>query len=335
MTPTRSRAPSKRKILITGGAGYIGSLANKLLSDNGYETVVLDNLSCGQREMIVRGTFVEGDFGDEILLDELLSSGIDAVLHFAALTSVGDSVKDPITYYETNTAKTLTLIKKILEHKIQRFVFSSTAAVYGIPAQPAPIKENAALSPINPYGSSKMMVEKILSEVCAASNLKYIALRYFNAAGGDPDGEISTRKLVKSNLIPLLMHHTANPATPFIINGIDYPTADGTCVRDYIHVYDLCTAHMLALEKLLDGCDSAVYNLGNGNGFSVKEVIEAFEKVTGIKIRSTIGPRRPGDPPILLADSTLAKRELGWKPEYPEIEAIIKDAWKCYQPCNI
>lgn len=325
---------AKKRILITGGAGYIGSLVNKMLSDKGYETIVLDNLSCGRREMVVRGSFIEGDFGDEALLDRIFATKIDAVMHFAALTSVADSMKEPAVYFTTNTAKTLSLIKKILEHKINRFVFSSTAAVYGIPSH-VPIAENATLSPINPYGASKLMVETMLRDISAASDLKYIALRYFNAAGGDPDGEICTRNIVKSNLIPLLMHHAAHPETPFTINGDDYETPDGTCVRDYIHLHDLSTAHILSLEKILDGCDSAVYNLGNGNGFSVLEVVDAFEKITGIKIRSTIGPRRPGDPPSLVADSTKAKRQLGWKPEYPEIEAIIRDAWKCYQPCNI
>lgn len=322
---------NRPRILITGGAGYIGSIVNKMLSDKGYETIVLDDLSTGKREMAVRGTFFHGDVADEQLLQEIFSKKIDAVMHFAALTSVGESVKNPIAYYQANTAKTLTLLKKMAEHGVDHFVFSSTAAVYGIPTQ-FPIPESAPLSPINPYGSSKLMIEMMLRDISAATNIKYITFRYFNAAGGDPNGEIRIHNLAKTNLIPLLMDH---PSGAFFVNGNDYPTPDGTCIRDYIHIYDLATAHMLGLEKLLDGCKSTVYNLGTGCGFSVQEVINTFCKITGKKIDAVVGPRRPGDPPILIADAERARCELNWEPKFPQLEMIIHDAWNCYQPLMV
>lgn len=321
----------RKKILITGGAGYIGSLVNKMLFDSGYDTFVLDDLSCGKQEMVVRGTFIKGDFADIRLLDTIFRMGIDAVIHFAGLTSVGDSVKDPLTYYDTNTSKTLVLLQQMAKHGVHHLIFSSTAAVYGIPAV-TPIKETAPLQPINPYGHSKLMAETMMRDRATSSELTCIALRYFNAAGGDPDGEISTSNCQKSNIIPILSHCASNPETPFYINGDDYETPDGTCIRDYIHLYDLSTAHILALQKVLDGCESAVYNLGNGNGFSVREVVDTFCAVTGESIRPIVGPRRKGDPAILVADATLAQKELQWKPRFPQLETIIRDAWKCYSP---
>lgn len=314
----------KPKILITGGAGYIGSYINKLSADSGYETIVLDDLSSGSKDLVIRGELVVGDVGDESCLDRIFSTGIDAVIHMAALISVGESVADPIRYYQTNTCKSLTLIKKMVEHRVKHLVFSSTAAVYGMPKDGL-VTEEAPLSPINPYGKSKMMVEEILRDL---NTLKSISLRYFNVAGGDPSGELATPNLVRSNLIPTLMH----AYNDFTINGDDYDTPDGTCVRDYIHIHDLATAHLLALQKLLDGCDSTVYNLGSETGNSVLEVVSAFERATGITVNKRIGPRRPGDPALLVASAKRAERELGWKPHYPELETIIGDAWKCAQP---
>lgn len=314
-------------ILVTGGAGFIGSNINKLLHLNGYETIVLDNLSQGDRRACKMGTFIEGDIGDEQLLDKIFKEyPIAGVMHFAALINVGDSVVSPAEYYNNNLVKTITLINAMAKHKINHLVYSSSAAVYGMPETQV-IKEDHPCLPINPYGHSKLMIEKILDDYDRAYGLRSISLRYFNATGADPDGEIRNYQKKDLNLIPIVLRSLIKD-TQVSIFGTDYPTTDGTCIRDYIHVYDLGTAHLLALEHLIGGGKSNHYNLGNGTGFSVKEVIDAANSVTGKKVKVVEGPRRPGDPSILVADATKASRELGWKPKYTKLETMIEHAWK-------
>lgn len=314
-------------ILVTGGAGFIGSNVNKLLHLNGYETVILDNLSQGDRRVCKMGTFIEGDIGDEKLLDTIFKDHpIAGVMHFAASINVGESVVKPADYYRNNVVNTLTLINAMVKHKIHHLVYSSSAAVYGMP-EAQYIKEDHPCLPINPYGHSKLMVEKILDDYDRAYGLRSISLRYFNATGGDPDGEIRNYQKKDLNLIPIVLRSLIKN-TSVNIFGTDYPTADGTCVRDYIHVYDLGTAHLLAMEHLIGGCKSNHYNLGNGVGFSVKEVIAAANKVTGKRVNAIEDHRRPGDPSILVADAKKATDELGWKPRYTGIETMIEHAWK-------
>jgi len=322
---------SKKKILVVGGAGYIGSHVNKLLNEAGYETVVFDNLSTGNRKAVTRGLFIQGDMANLDDLERLFSTHkFDAVMHFAACIDVGESVLDPAKYYVNNVVNTLNLLQTMLRHHVKVFIFSSTAAIFGNPEQPE-ITEEHSCHPINPYGESKLMVEKILRDFDHAYGLKYCALRYFNAAGGDPDGEIPNLKKKESNLIPAVLRSLKNPSATITIFGDDYPTRDGTGVRDYIHIYDLGAAHITAMKQLLDGGNSACYNLGNGQGFSVKEVIESAEHVTGLKVNSKIGPRREGDPAILLANSAKATQALRWRPQYPELETMIRHAWTALQ----
>lgn len=317
-------------ILIIGGAGFIGSIVNKLLIEKGFNTIILDNLSQGACEALIGGTFILGDLGCREDLDKIFSHyKVDAVMHFAAFTDVGESVIDPAKYYENNVASTLTLLKAVRDWKIKYFIFSSSAAVYGLP-QSEIITEEHPCAPINPYGTTKLMVEKILSDWDVAYGLKYTALRYFNAAGGDPDAQIKNYKKKENNLIPLVLRSLLN-GSQVTLFGNDWPTKDGTCIRDYIHVWDLATAHLLALERLMNGEPSAIYNLGNGKGYSVKEVIQAAEKITGLSVKVNIGPRRPGDPPFLVASSSKAQKELHWKPEYPDLESMVDHAWKSYQ----
>lgn len=317
----------KKHILVVGGAGYIGSHVNKLLDQAGYSTVILDNLSKGHRDAVVRGVFVEGDMGDSKVLDRIFKSyPIDAVMHFAALIDVGESIAQPDLYYHNNVGSSLALLQQMLRHQVKKFVFSSTAAIYGIPQQPA-VDEEHPCRPINPYGESKLMVEKILRDLDRAYNFKYCSLRYFNAAGGDPEGEIKNRKAHESNLIPIALR-SLGKKTAVHIYGTDYPTADGTCIRDYIHVNDLGSAHLAALEKLFSGAPSSAYNLGNGEGYSVKEVIHAVERVTKQSLQVIESPRRPGDPPVLIANSKKAEAELGWRPRYKGLDAMIAHAWQ-------
>ncbi len=317
----------KKTILIIGGAGYIGSQVNKALQDAGYSTVVLDNLSQGHRQAVTRGTFVEGDMADPQCLDVLfMRYPIDAVMHFAAFIDVGESITNPAKYYANNVAATLVLLDAMLRHSIKTIIFSSSAAVYGIPVQEK-ISETHPCHPINPYGESKWMVEKILLDFDRAYHLKSVSLRYFNAAGGDPEGEIKNFKQKESNLIPLALHSLLQLNGILTIYGNDYPTPDGTCVRDYIHVSDLAAAHIAAMEHLFRGRRSSFYNLGNGNGFSVREVLQAVEKVTGRRLNIIEGARRPGDPPFLVADASKAISELKWKPRFPSLEDMIRHAW--------
>ncbi len=322
-----------KKILIVGGAGFIGSHVNKLLNIKGYETTVLDDLSTGSRKAVVRGEFVLGNFGDKELLETLFAKNrFDAVMHFAALTDVGESVKDPKLYYANNVANTLTLLDAMLQHNIKIIIFSSSAAVYGIPSRDF-AKETDPANPINPYGRTKLMVEKILGDYYPAYGLRSCSLRYFNAAGGDPDGEIKNDKKKENNLIPLVLRSLLSK-TQVTIFGTDYPTPDGTGVRDYIHVMDLAEAHILAMEKLLHMPGSFCYNLGNGRGYSVKEVIKTAENTTELAVEAVEGPRRPGDPATLMADAAEAKKELGWKQKYPDLDCMIKHAWQSLLPGN-
>ena len=314
-------------ILVLGGAGFIGSHVNKLLNRSGYETFVLDNLSSGCREAVLQGKFIEGDISDTDLLERIFSKHqIRAVMHFAAFIDVGESIIDPLKYYTNNVAHTLQLLRMMIRHNVLHFIFSSSAAIFGNP-QSAKIAEDHPQQPINPYGRTKSIVEAILKDFDMAYGLKSSCLRYFNAAGGDPEGEIKNFKKKESNLIPLVLRSLIQGDRTVTIFGTDYPTADGTCIRDYIHVSDLARAHLLAMEQLFSDGRSTFYNLGNGSGYSVKEVIEAAEKVSGIEPKVIFGTRRPGDPHTLLADASKAERELGWRPAYPDLETIVTDAF--------
>ncbi len=314
-------------ILVIGGAGYIGSHMVKHLLRAGCSVVTFDNLSTGYRDAVPGGEFVFGDLADLAALETLFSTHrFDGVMHFASFIQVGESMKEPAKYYENNVTNTLNLFNAMVKHDVRRLIFSSTAAVYGEP-QYVPIDEAHPKAPINPYGKTKWMVEQILEDYDRAYSLKSIALRYFNAAGADPEGELGERHEPETHLIPLVLQAASGRRPHISVFGRDYDTPDGTCIRDYIHVADLCEAHWLALQKLLAGADSAAYNLGNGNGFSVQEVIDAARKVTGREIRVQDSPRREGDPARLVADSAAARRRLNWQPALHELERIIRDAW--------
>lgn len=317
----------KATVLVVGGAGFIGSHVNKLLQRSGYHTVVLDNLSRGHRSAVLKGDFIEGEMSNAALLDHIFThQPISAVMHFAAYTDVGESVAEPLKYYTNNVSHTITLLEAMRRHNVKALVFSSSAAVFGVPQTPK-VTEEHPKNPINPYGHSKLKVENILHDVDRAHGIRSCCLRYFNAAGGDPDGEIKYFKRRESNLIPLVLRSLQENGL-ITINGTDYATPTGTCVRDYIHIADLATAHIVAMERLLNGGSSCSYNLGNGQGFSVRQVIDAVERVTGKTVRVKEGPRRPGDPPVLVADATKAHQDLKWTPRYPSLEEIIAHAWK-------
>lgn len=323
-----------KKILVTGGAGFIGSVVNQMLHDFGYETVVIDNLSRGDKRAVMAGHFIENDLKCKSTLVEILKTHqIDAILHFAAFTDVGESVFDPRIYYQNNVIETLNLLDAMKECHVDKIVFSSSAAVYGIPGA-SHIKESEPKHPINPYGESKLMVEKILKDFKHAYGIKSVSLRYFNAVGGDSKGRIGNYKQKENNLVPIILKAIHNNSLVTIF-GTDYETKDGTCIRDYVHVHDLGTAHILALEKLFTGAPSLCYNLGNGNGYSVREVINACEAVTSKKVLQVEGERRAGDPPILLADASLAKDELGWVPQITDLEEMIEDAWFAYKKAGV
>jgi len=315
------------RILVVGGAGYIGSHMVKALNKAGYEPVVLDNLSTGYADAVRYGDLVRGDLGDAALLDELLGDGsFQGVMHFAAFSLVGESVQDPARYYRNNVAATLTLLEAMVRHRVSAFIFSSTAAVYGEPDY-SPIDEGHPVQPINPYGASKWMVERMLADFEAAFGLRSVSLRYFNAAGADPDGELGERHDPETHLIPIVLQAASGRRDSVAINGLDYPTADGTCVRDFIHVADLCDAHLKALERLLADGSSRVYNLGTGAGFSVRQLIDTAKAITGRDFEVGQGQRRSGDPATLVADKARAAQELGWTPEHG-LEAIVRDAWR-------
>ncbi|OUL25234.1 UDP-glucose 4-epimerase GalE [Nostoc sp. RF31YmG] len=327
-------SPRKPTILVTGGAGYIGSHTVLALKRAGYEVVILDNLVYGHRDLVEKVLQVEliaGDTSDRALLDQLFQTrNIDAVMHFSAYAYVGESVTDPAKYYRNNVLGTLVLLEAMLAASIKKFVFSSTCATYGVP-EVVPIPENHPQNPINPYGATKLMVERILSDFDVAYGLKSVRFRYFNAAGADPNGLLGEDHNPETHLIPLVLLTALGKRESISIFGTDYPTPDGTCIRDYIHVSDLADAHILGLEYLLQGGDSEVFNLGNGLGFSVKEVIAASEEVTGLTIPVQECDRRPGDPPSLIGSSEKARKILGWQPQYPGIKDIVLHAWQWHQ----
>lgn len=324
----------KSTILVTGGAGYIGSHAVLALQKAGYNVVILDNLVYGHQDIvdtILKTKLIVGDTNDRALLDEIFSTHqIDAVMHFAAYAYVGESVSNPGKYYRNNVTGTLTLLDAMVDAGIKKFVFSSTCATYGVP-KAVPIVEAHPQDPINPYGATKLMVERMLADFDHAHDFKAVCFRYFNAAGADPEGCLGEDHNPETHLIPLVLQTALGTRKSISIFGTDYPTPDNTCVRDYIHVSDLADAHVLGMEYLLNGGDSAKFNLGNGNGFSVKEVIEAARAVTGHPIPAVECDRRPGDPPSLVGSAEKARTILGWNPQYPDIESIIKHAWAWHQ----
>ena len=313
---------SKRKILVTGGAGYIGSACAEYLLDKGCEVVVFDSLVTGHASAVEpRAKFVKGDLGDrEALLKLVDGAGFDAIMHFAAFSLVGESMEDPGKYFRNNVANGINLLDAAVRGKIGRFVFSSTAATFGLPEK-MPIAEDAPQIPINPYGESKLCFEKILSWYGKLHGIKYTALRYFNAAGAT--AKFGEHHKTETHLVPLILQVALGKREHIKIYGDDYPTPDGTCVRDYIHILDLAQAHYLALDAPRDGH----YNLGTGNGFSVKEIIEMARAVTGHAIPAVTAQRRPGDPATLISSSALAKKELGWKPAFEDVRKIISSAW--------
>jgi UDP-arabinose 4-epimerase len=318
-------------VLVTGGAGFVGSHACKALARHGVTPVVYDNLSHGHEDSVRWGPLERGDILDGARLNEVITAHRPAaVMHFAAFIAVGESVADPGKYYRNNVAGALNLIEAARDHRIGAFVFSSTAAVYGIPDH-VPIPESASKQPINPYGQSKWMVECMLRDFAAAHGLKSTALRYFNAAGADPDCETGERHDPETHLIPLALDAAAGIGKPLTVFGEDYPTADGTCIRDYIHVADLAEAHVAALRAMLGGADSNAYNLGTGNGFTVRQVIDAVERATGRPVPHGIGPRRAGDPAALVADPSAANRDLGWRPVMSDLNSIVATAWAWHQ----
>ena len=317
-------------ILVTGGAGYIGSHAVKLFLERGHDVWIYDNLCFGHRAAVPADRLIVGDLNEPHRIDQvLLQHRIDAVVHFAAFTYVGESVQHPAKYWQNNVVNTLNLMECLRRHKVARFVFSSTAATFGTPEQ-MPITEQTPQKPINPYGASKLTVERILADYSQAYQWGFAALRYFNAAGARADGSIGEDHTPETHLIPLIIQAAMGKRPHIEIFGTDYPTPDGTCVRDYIHVDDLAEAHLLTLEKLQPG-QAMHYNLGNGRGYSVREVIAAVEAVTGKKVPIKEGPRRAGDPPVLVASSDKIQKELGWKPRYTDINAIVETAWNWHR----
>jgi len=318
-------------ILITGGAGYIGSHTALYLKEQKQNIVILDNLSNGHKEAVLDATFYHGDIRDHDLLDQIFKEyPIDSVIHFAADSLVGESIKEPLKYYENNVVATHLLVKKMIEHDVKKMVFSSTAATYGTPGQ-VPITEVQKTEPTNPYGETKLTIERMLHWADQAYGLKSVILRYFNAAGADPDGRIGEDHKPESHLIPLVLQVALEQRDKIYMFGDDYQTDDGTCVRDYIHVLDLAEAHYLSVKYLRESNESNVFNLGNGQGFSVKEIIEACRKVTRHPIPAEVAPRRSGDPSTLIAASEKAQTTLGWQPKYQEIETIIEHAWSWHQ----
>jgi UDP-glucose 4-epimerase len=319
------------KILVVGGAGYIGSHMVKMLMDSGHEPVTFDDLSSGFREAVLGGEFIQGSIADrDAIACAMVSHRFDAVMHFASFIQVGESVRNPSIYYRNNLSNTLNLLDAMVAAHMKRFIFSSTAAIFGEPVD-VPIDEKHPQKPMNPYGASKQMVERALQDYDRAYGLRSVCLRYFNAAGAHPDAAIGERHEPETHLIPLLLQAASGRREWVQVFGRDYDTPDGTCIRDYVHVLDLCKAHLLALEFLERSGESAAFNLGNGDGFSVLEVIAAAEKVVGRKVKVVDAPRRAGDPARLVADSRAARERLGWSPAYREIEVIVEHAWRWEQ----
>jgi UDP-glucose-4-epimerase GalE len=320
--------PALPSVIVAGGAGYIGSHMVRMLSESGFHPVVVDNLATGHAEAVGEATLRTGDIGDATFMAPLLREfQPQCVMHFAAASLVGESMTAPAKYWRNNLVQTLALLDTMVECGVKQFIFSSTAAVYGNPVE-VPITEQHPQNPINPYGNSKLAVERALQDYGRAYGLRSITLRYFNAAGAHPDGSIGERHEPETHLIPLVLQVASGRRKEIARFGTDFPTPDGSCIRDYIHVQDLCTAHLLALKKLGEGAQTTVYNLGNGNGHSVTEVIEAARRVTGHPIPVRDDPPRAGDPPVLVADARRARAELGWMPQYAEIETIIAHAWQ-------
>ncbi|MUT68452.1 UDP-glucose 4-epimerase GalE [Paenibacillus sp. NEAU-GSW1] len=315
-------------VLVTGGAGYIGSHAVAALAERGEEIVVVDNLQQGHRDAVTGGKLYVGDLRDADFLETVFAENkIDSVIHFAANSLVGESMKIPGKYYHNNVYGTLCLLEKMVEHNVLRIVFSSTAATYGEPEN-VPIDEYDRTLPTNAYGETKLAMEKMMKWFDVAHSLKFVSLRYFNAAGAHIGGKIGEDHSPETHLVPIVLQAALGQRPHISVFGDDYDTADGTCIRDYIHVSDLADAHVLAVDRLREGADSAIYNLGNGQGFSVKEVIEIARSVTGRDIKAVIEPRRAGDPAVLVASSERARNELGWQPKFGKLEDIIGSAWK-------
>ncbi len=315
-------------VLVVGGAGYIGSHMVWLLGKKGADVVTLDNLSSGHRDAVLYGRFVHGDIADRLLLDQLFrEKRFDVVMHFASFIQVGESVQDPGRYYQNNVINTLNLLNAMRAHGVNKFIFSSTAAIFGEP-QYSPVDEAHPKRPVNPYGNSKLMVEKVLDDFERAYGLKYVCLRYFNAAGAHPEGTLGERHDPETHLIPLVLQAASGRRSHVTIFGCDYDTPDGTCIRDYVHVLDLADAHWLALRHLINDGNSKVYNLGNGNGWSVQEIIEISQMVTGKNICVKREMRRIGDPARLVANRMLIQDELHWQPNFESLTTIIEHAWK-------
>lgn len=318
-------------VLVCGGAGYIGSHINKQLHKEGYETVVFDNLVYGHREAVKWGKFEQGDLSNIEDIERVFNKySIEAVFHFAAYAYVGESVVNPEKYYYNNVSNTLNLLKVMREHGCRKIIFSSTCATYGEPER-VPITEDMPQNPINPYGATKLMMERILKDYYRAYGIEFVVLRYFNAAGADPEGEIGESHDPETHIIPLVLDAASGRREDIKVFGTDYETLDGSCVRDYIHVYDLATAHLLALHYLEQGKESDFFNLGNELGTSVLQVIDSVKKVTGREFKVTLTDRRPGDPAVLVGSSRKAQEILGWEPIYKDIDKIVEHAWKWHE----
>jgi UDP-glucose 4-epimerase len=317
----------KGTILVVGGAGYIGSHTNKMLRQKGYKTVVLDNLIRGDRNTVGNTPFIQGNMNCQSTLKYIFNHYvIDTVMHFAALTDISESWKDPSTYFTNNVSYTLNLLQAMTIHNVNNLIYSSSAAVFGQP-QVTKVDEDHPCAPINPYGESKLMVEKLLTDFSQAHGMKFCSIRYFNAAGGDPEGKIKNYQIHSNNLIPSIMHRLKQGEATVKINGTDYPTHDGTCIRDFVHIEDIGSAHLLSMERLKKTGESTFYNLGNGQGYSVREVINLIGKITGKKINILECERRSGDPPMLIADTKKALKELEWKPRFHSLETMIEHTW--------
>jgi UDP-arabinose 4-epimerase len=319
------------RVLVTGGAGYVGSHACKALRAAGHEPVAYDNLVYGHREAARWGPLETGDIADRARVDVVLEKyRPDALMHFAAYAYVGESVRDPGKYYRNNVSGSLTLLEAMRDHDIRFIVFSSSCATYGVPAR-VPIDEDAPQLPINPYGASKQMIERMLADFAAAHGIRYSCLRYFNAAGADSDGEIGELHDPETHLIPLVLQAALGQRPKVAIYGNDYPTPDGTCIRDFVHVSDLADAHVAALSYLTKGGNSVALNLGSGRGHSVREVIDVAKIIIGLDVPEVLAPRRPGDPPVLVADTARASQVLGWRAARSDLERVIADAWAWHQ----
>lgn len=318
-------------ILVCGGAGYVGSHCLRLLVEQGYKCVVLDNLSRGHREAVGQVPLVVGDLADSAVLDKVFQEyPIEAVLHFAASSLVGESCENPILYYENNLGTTVNLLKAMARHGVKNIVFSSSAAVYGEPEH-VPITEDSPCRPTNPYGETKLAMERLMHWCEGAYGIRHISLRYFNAAGAALDNGIGEDHTPETHLVPLVLAAALGERESITIYGEDYPTADGTCIRDYVHVWDLAQAHLLALRRLLAGAQSAIYNLGSEHGMSVREIIDAARAVTGVDFQVVVGERRAGDPAVLVASREKAMRELGWEPRYSDVKTILSTAWEWHK----